>query len=154
MVGAHQTDHFHPFPSEMALAIHSWYTVPIAGVILFLLRSYRRHVSFSARSHGLPLPPGPPGLPVLGNLREVQAELPWKLYHELGKTYGMASANGLRKITLTKLTRAPLLTGDIVYLNVVGQSLLVLNDFKTAVELLDRRSAIYSSRQNSNMVTL
>ena len=138
----------------MALAIHSWYTVPVAGVILFLLRFYRRHVSFSARSRGLPLPPGPPGLPILGNLREVQAKYPWKVYHELGKTYGMASSNGLRKVILTKLTRAPLLTGDIVYLNVVGQSLLVLNDFKTAVELLDRRSAIYSSRPNSKMVAL
>ena len=138
----------------MALAIHSWYTVPVAGVILFLLRFYRRHVSFSARSRGLPLPPGPPGLPILGNLREVQAKYPWKVYHELGKTYGMASDNDLRMITLARLTGSTSLTGDIVYLNVVGQSLLVLNDFKTAVELLDRRSAIYSSRPNSKMVAL
>ena len=152
MIRGRQPDHLHPFPSEMAFAI--WSTVPIAGVILFILRFYRRHVSFSLRSRGLSLPPGPPGLPVIGNLREVQAEFPWKVYHDLGKTYGMASNTHQRIMSFRRLTQVPLLAGEIVYLNVVGQSLLVLNDFKTAVELLDRRSAVYSSRQISNMVTL
>jgi hypothetical protein len=35
---------------------------------------------------------------------------------------------------------------DIVYLNVLGQSIIVIDKYETAVELLDKRSGSYSSR--------
>ncbi|KAH9983999.1 cytochrome P450 [Russula vinacea] len=36
--------------------------------------------------------------------------------------------------------------GDLIYLNAAGQSVVVINSQKVAVELLDRRAAIYSDR--------
>ncbi|KAH9177242.1 hypothetical protein EDB89DRAFT_2090535, partial [Lactarius sanguifluus] len=37
-------------------------------------------------------------------------------------------------------------TGDVMYLNALGQPILVLNSLKAASELLDRRADIYSGR--------
>jgi hypothetical protein len=36
--------------------------------------------------------------------------------------------------------------GDVIYLNAAGQSIIVINSQKAAVELLDRRAMIYSDR--------
>jgi hypothetical protein len=35
---------------------------------------------------------------------------------------------------------------DIMYMNALGQSIIVIDKYETAVELLDKRSGIYSSR--------
>ncbi|KAF9647047.1 cytochrome P450 [Thelephora ganbajun] len=44
------------------------------------------------------------------------------------------------------LTKPFIHTGEITYLNVLGQELIILNSSKVAVDLLDKRSAIYSDR--------
>lgn len=36
----------------------------------------------------LPLPPGPKGLPVIGNLLDMPTEFEWKTYHEWSKKLG------------------------------------------------------------------
>jgi hypothetical protein len=38
------------------------------------------------------------------------------------------------------------MTGDVMYLNALGQPMLVINSLKAATELLDRRANIYSDR--------
>ena len=35
---------------------------------------------------------------------------------------------------------------DVIYMNVLGQSIVVIDKYETAVEILDKRSGIYSSR--------
>ena len=42
--------------------------------------------------------------------------------------------------------RVNYLLEDMVYLNALGQPILVIHSLKTAAELLDRRAHIYSSR--------
>jgi hypothetical protein len=37
-------------------------------------------------------------------------------------------------------------TGDLIYLNAAGQPIVIINSQKVALELLDRRAAIYSDR--------
>ncbi|KAI0784068.1 cytochrome P450 [Abortiporus biennis] len=73
-------------------------------------------------------PPGPRGLPVLGNLFQLQGDI-WMQSTKWKQQYG-----------------------DLVFLNVVGQPILVLNSLRVAVDLLDRRSDIYSDRPK-NIVT-
>jgi hypothetical protein len=36
--------------------------------------------------------------------------------------------------------------GDLIYLNAAGQPVVIINSQKVAIELLDRRAAIYSDR--------
>ncbi|ESK84098.1 cytochrome p450 [Moniliophthora roreri MCA 2997] len=69
-----------------------------------------------------PLPPGPKGLPIVGNLFQLSQEA-WHTFTDWKKTYG-----------------------DIVYINVAGQDIVVLNSHKVAADLLDRRAPIYSNR--------
>ena len=46
------------------------------------------------------------------------------------------------------------LLGKIISLRAMGQCLVVIDDVETAVNLLDKRSAIYSSRPQLAMVEL
>ena len=39
--------------------------------------------------------------------------------------------------------------GPVVYLNVAGQPVIILNTHKAAADLLDRRANIYSDRPNN-----
>ncbi|KAJ3896443.1 cytochrome P450 [Lentinula edodes] len=69
------------------------------------------------------LPPGPRGLPILGNIFQLGTVPVWLAFDELKSRYG-----------------------PIVYLNMAGQNTIVLNHKAAAIELLERRSAIYSDR--------
>ncbi|ESK83213.1 cytochrome p450 [Moniliophthora roreri MCA 2997] len=69
------------------------------------------------------LPPGPKGYPVVGNLFQFDMNRPWHSLIEWKKTYG-----------------------DIVYIRLFNQDVIVLNSAKAAGDLLDRRAANYSNR--------
>ncbi|KAF8810293.1 cytochrome P450 [Phlegmacium glaucopus] len=70
-----------------------------------------------------PLPPGPPKLPLLDNLLDFPTDKAWITFSDWGKKWG-----------------------DIVSISALGQHLVILNSAKTAVEMLDKKSAIYSDR--------
>jgi hypothetical protein len=44
--------------------------------------------------------------------------------------------------------------GDVVYLDVAGQPIIYLNTCETALELFEKRSALYSDRPQSSMMQL
>ncbi|KAI0833218.1 CyP450 monooxygenase [Trametes gibbosa] len=79
----------------------------------------------------LPLPPGPPGLPIIGNALDMPPKLLGPDYRLLNEKYG-----------------------DLVYLNVVGQPILVVGSLEIAVDLLEKRSSIYSGRATSPIVQM
>ena len=54
------------------------------GVTLFRLWKKGR----DGNSYGLPLPPGPKGYPLIGNLFDMPVDKPWIVYDEWRKTYG------------------------------------------------------------------
>ncbi|KAI1785253.1 cytochrome P450 [Ganoderma leucocontextum] len=96
----------------------------IAGAICLLV--FPQLVSYyRSKRHGRP-PPGPPGLPLVGNVRDIPAphEYPWLKYHNWCCEYN----------------------SDIIRLNTLGSNIVVLDTLEAANELLDRRSAIYSGR--------
>ncbi|KAK0234561.1 cytochrome P450 [Armillaria nabsnona] len=80
--------------------------------------------------HRLPLPPGPKKTPLLGNLFNMPTLSEWEVYHRWCKGYDT----------------------DIIHLDVAGTSIVVLDTVEAATELLDNRSAIYSSRPRMTMV--
>ncbi|KAH9028791.1 cytochrome P450 [Lactarius hengduanensis] len=71
------------------------------------------------------LPPGPRGLPLLGNALQMSGPR-WLTFVEWSQQFG-----------------------DVFHLNAMGQHIVVLNTQKAAADLLDRRAAIYSDRPRS-----
>ncbi|KAJ3566173.1 hypothetical protein NP233_g7167 [Leucocoprinus birnbaumii] len=76
----------------------------------------------------LPYPPGPRRLPLIGNLLDMPKGKEWETYAR----WNWSSAD--------------LIGSDIIYVNIAGSHLLICNTLETSLDLLDKRSAKYSSR--------
>ncbi|KAG2080200.1 cytochrome P450 [Suillus discolor] len=72
-----------------------------------------------------PYPPGPPGWPLIGNILDMPhiRIKPWLTFATWGKKYG-----------------------NISHIEVVGQHIVVLNSVKAAIDMLDKKSTLYSDR--------
>ncbi|KAI4594709.1 hypothetical protein KJ359_007512 [Pestalotiopsis sp. 9143b] len=92
----------------------------LALLVILLLK----HIYSRPSSRGrLPLPPGPPGAPLIGNVLQTPKDAPWIHYYDLSKKYG-----------------------EVMHLNMAGQPVMILNSLRAAQDLLSRRGAQYSDR--------
>ncbi|KAJ6477618.1 putative monooxygenase [Mycena sanguinolenta] len=69
------------------------------------------------------VPPGPRRWPLIGSVLEMPRTYQWETFSKWAKTYG-----------------------NIVYVDALGQPLFIINSEKVAIDLLDKRSSIYSDR--------
>jgi cytochrome P450 len=106
----------------------------VLPLIYLLVLRYRR------RTH-LPLPPGPPGLPLVGNLFDWPASKRWEKLSRWAEIYGML-AFVLNIGTLWLIV----LKGDIVYANVFGTHMIILNSFEALSEVMLQKGATCSDR--------
>ncbi|KAK0199540.1 cytochrome P450 [Desarmillaria ectypa] len=83
-----------------------------------------------SQSWQLPLPPGPKKRFLIGNLKDMPTSFEWETYHKWGKEYD----------------------SDIIHLDMIGTSIIVLNSSEATSDLLDKRSSIYSSRARLPMM--
>ncbi|KAJ7447848.1 cytochrome P450 [Mycena latifolia] len=108
----------------MSLALY--YVTALAGsAVLFWF------LGLPSRRKGAMLPPGPPGDPVLGHLRYMPSARPALVFHEWAKNYG-----------------------DVMHLQVLGRSMIILDTYQAAVDLLDKRGVNYSGRPNYTLYEL
>jgi len=94
------------------------------------------------RRPALPFPPGPKGLPILGNALDMPRETPWLTYWQWGKKCS-------KYISLLRVCRDTFfgtIDFDIVHANSLGTHVIVLNSAKAVRELFEKRSSIYSDR--------
>ncbi|KAJ7607902.1 cytochrome P450 [Roridomyces roridus] len=103
----------------------------LSGIVLLtialgLVGIYYLH---SNRRSKLPLPPGPRKKFLVGNLFDIPPTLPWEKYMKWSRLY----------------------ESDIIHLNAAGQSMVILSSMESAVELLEKRSSIYSNRPRLTM---
>ena len=125
------------------------FATPCVSLIIFCLSVHVWHMfSWRSRSRGLPLPPGPRSLPVLGNFFNFPTVRPWITNLKLASLYGehvLEYAVGL----LSHIS-----VGSIVHFRVLGQSIIVLNSADAIYELLEKRSATSSDRLQTPMIEL
>lgn len=113
----------------------------LAVCVLVLFRNQRKIK--------LPLPPGPPGLPIIGNALDIPKVHMAQTYSGWTKKFGMQYT----WIFSDSLKLACSSGSEIIYLEAFGKKMIILNSHTAATELLDRRSHIYSSRGVSILLT-
>ncbi|KAK0189927.1 cytochrome P450 [Armillaria mellea] len=74
------------------------------------------------------LPPGPTGLPIIGNVYDIPGKFDWIAYMEMSRKYN----------------------SDLISLNFMGSRVVVVNTHNAARDLFERRSLIYSDRFADN----
>ncbi|KAF5364320.1 hypothetical protein D9756_000610 [Leucocoprinus leucothites] len=80
------------------------------------------------KDNSLSLPPGPAGLPLVGNVLDMPSSMEWLTFAQWGEKYG-----------------------DICSVTVLGQPLVIINSAQVARDILDKKSAIYSDRPTLQM---
>ncbi|KAG8791276.1 hypothetical protein FRC12_009703 [Ceratobasidium sp. 428] len=98
----------------------------ITASVLLLYSLWRR-----SPSSLLPLPPSPKSYPLIGNLLCTPTKEEYFGFIEIGKQLG----------------------SDIFSLSILGTIVIVLNDLEDAINLLEKRSGIYSDRPKVPMLT-
>ncbi|OAL19209.1 hypothetical protein AYO22_09970 [Fonsecaea multimorphosa] len=96
----------------------------VLASLAVLILVLARYAAAGRRPRGFP--PGPPTLPVIGNIHQFPLKKPFIKFHEWGKQYGA-----------------------VVGLKLGPQNVVVLNTYKSVKDLFDKRGAIYSSRPDS-----
>lgn len=99
------------------------YLLALSATILAAVVTYR-YYAFRHR-----MPPGPRGLPIVGNLHQAPSMYPWRTFADWHKKYG-----------------------PIYSLQFGPTTLIMLGTHDVARDLLDKRSSIYSSRPKLFMV--
>ncbi|KAI1790229.1 cytochrome P450 [Ganoderma leucocontextum] len=112
-------------PVQTIMSLHAFTSLlPYALALLSVI--FIRQIS--RRKASSRYPPGPKPLPFVGNLFDMPRT-------DLGRSFAQLSR----------------LYGDLVYLNVLGQRILVIGSYEAAEEILDKRSATSSDRPDSIM---
>ncbi len=110
-----------------------------------------RHYS---RVRRLRWPPGPRGLPVLGNLFDIPTSQRWLRFQSLCAIYGetrVLEHHSASHVTTDSLSP---FVGDVLHLRAFNSSIVVLGSADVIQECLEKRSAITSDRSHSHMFKL
>ncbi|KAK7062611.1 hypothetical protein VNI00_000099 [Paramarasmius palmivorus] len=105
----------------------------LVGILVCVAVLYQILLKRRARSlanpKGLPTPPGPRPLPLLGNIFDIPREKESESYWKLAQDHG-----------------------DLVFLSVLGRTILVVNSFAAANDLFEKRGNNYSDRNELPMI--
>ncbi|KAL5520727.1 hypothetical protein ACEPAF_2729 [Sanghuangporus sanghuang] len=96
----------------------------------FSLRSWLKRRK-SRALETCPLPPGPKGLPLVGNIFDMPDSEEWEKAREWGETYG-----------------------DLVMVKIFGTRYFFVNSYEVALDLFEKRGNIYSTRPFNSMLEL
>ena len=103
---------------------------------IFTLQAFRDY----RRRRGLPYPPGPRPLPIIGNLLDIPMESSWLTYSQLAKKYGTSYVH------LHVSRYAHLFVGDVMSFHVLGRVVVILGSTEATKNLLGKRGNVYSDR--------
>ena len=100
------------------------------------------------RTNTLPLPPGPKGIPLIGNVLDMPKSHAWKTFAQWGDIYGERSSRQTPR-DMTSIS-----SGAIMSVTLLGQPFVILNDPAIATELLEKRGSLYADRPTLEMANM
>ncbi|KAI9435475.1 cytochrome P450 [Lactarius indigo] len=110
-------------------------TSPLLDFVALSLFAYlvRTYAASSDRGscRGLQYPPGPRGLPLLGNLFDIPQYAPWETYARWGRQYG-----------------------DVTSISVIGRLVVFVNSARAARDLLEHRGSRYMDRPETPIIDM
>jgi hypothetical protein len=110
-------------------------------VIITLASIYVVSRKWATGGRRIPLPTGPAGFPIIGNVLDLPKSQGWYTLTKWAKvTHRLVSV----RESLTPTPRQEY--GPLVYVEALGQPMLIINTQRIALDLLEKRSAIYSDR--------
>ena len=71
---------------DLVVVTYSHHTLVLLFFSYIIFRQLKK--ATNGNPNGLPLPPGPKGYPILGNLFDIPIDKAWLVYNEWRKTYG------------------------------------------------------------------
>ncbi|KAK2460238.1 hypothetical protein APHAL10511_007627 [Amanita phalloides] len=115
-------------PTRIVIGLSVWqecrcHEMTIIIAPLLLVSALVVALAWRKKSHVL-YPPGPPPKPIIGNALDIPSERPWVKYLEWSKQ----------------------LDSDIIHLSAMGTHIIILHKMEDVAALMEKRSAIYSSR--------
>lgn len=123
------------------------YTTMRTVIYALLALSLLAILAWYASAFKTKLPPGPPGLPFVGNVLDLDAHELWSKANRWGKRFGkFVRHDGCSHVSTDNLS-----PGELVYLSILGTPFLFIERGETAIELLHKRSHIYSDRPHLTM---
>lgn len=124
-----------------------FHLVTLAGVTISVvaLTRYFRSRGFPNQPKP-PYPPGPKGLPFVGNILDLPRDMHmWEGFAQMAETYRTSMILAFRW-NRNLILRAET---EVMYLNMFGTDMVVLNSSEAIADLLDKKSAIYSDKVTS-----
>ncbi|KAG1813631.1 cytochrome P450 [Suillus subaureus] len=107
----------------------------LTGVGIYLVKQV------NVKKNPAPYPPGPRGWPLIDNILDMPRIKPWLTFTEWGQKYGECLPF-FQNHAFSKVSSI----GDITHIEVLGRHMFVLNSSKTALEMMDSKSTLYSDR--------
>ncbi|EJU01337.1 cytochrome P450 [Dacryopinax primogenitus] len=103
------------------------FTISLVAVVCIICLAIWKHLRKNKLSK---LPPGPPGLPIIGNILDMPSKMLFLKLDEWKNQYG-----------------------EIVYYNLAGTKVVVLNSVKAATDILEKQSGVTSGRMRMVMAS-
>jgi hypothetical protein len=138
--------------SLSCLAVCAMFLTSSPALDVFLLASFVYLLKyFLARRARTPYPPGPKGLPLIGNLLDLPKQYEWETFTRWGQEFGthilhshaLLARHGL--YAWDSYFDLGTFSGDLVMVNALGTRILVINSPKAAIDLFGMRSSLFPS---------